>query len=53
MLVSLSQTTHREDLQVMGIEEIYHEEATLRKLCESYWISTLGMLPPTGMNIDD
>ena len=42
-----------EDLQVMGIEKIYHEDATQRKLCESYWLSTLGMLTPTGMNIDD
>ena len=40
-------------LQVMGIEKIYREDATLRKLRESYWISTLGTLAPTGMNIDD
>ena len=42
-----------EDLQVMGIEKIYCEDATLRKLHESYWISTLGTMAPTGMNIDD
>ena len=42
-----------EDLQVMGIEKIYREDATLRKLHESYWISTLGTMAPTGMNIDD
>ena len=42
-----------EDLQVMGIEKIYREDATLRKLHESYWLSTLAMLTPTGMNIDD
>ena len=40
-------------LQVMGIEKIYREDATLRKLRESYWISTLGTMAPTGMNIDD
>ena len=40
-----------EDLQIMGIEKIYREDATLRKLHESYWISTLGTM--AGMNIDD
>ena len=29
------------------------EETALRKLRESYWISTLGAMAPTGMNIDD
>ena len=33
-----------EDLQVMGIQKIYREDTTLRKLHESYWISTLGTL---------
>ena len=42
-----------EDLQVMGIEKIHREDATLRKLRESYWISTLGTMAHTGMNIDD
>jgi len=42
-----------EDLQVMGIEKISREDTTLRKLHESYWISTLGTLAPTGMNIDE
>ena len=42
-----------EDLQVMGIQKIYREDPTLRKLRESYWISTLGTMAPTGMNIND
>ena len=42
-----------EDLQIMGIKRVYLEDATLRKLCESYWLSTLAMLAPTGMNIND
>ena len=42
-----------EDLQVMGIEKIHHEDTTLRKLRESNWISTLGTLAPTRMNIED
>ena len=42
-----------EDLQVMGIAKIYREDATLRKLRESYWMSTLGAMAPTGMNIND
>ena len=49
-----TQTDHSlEDLQVMGIEKMYHEDTTLRKLRESYWISTLGTLAPTRMNIED
>ena len=35
-----------EDLQVMGIQKIYQENTTLRKLRENYWISTLGTLAP-------
>ena len=42
-----------EDLRIMGIKRVYHEDATLRKLRESYWISTLVMLAPTGRYIDD
>ena len=42
-----------EDLRIMGIKGIYHEDATVRKLCDSYWISTLVMLAPTGRNIND
>ena len=42
-----------DDLQIMGIKRVYHEDATLRKLHESYWTSTLVMLAPTGRNIDD
>ena len=42
-----------EDLQIMGMKKVYHEVATLRKLCESYWISTLATLAPTGRSIDD
>ena len=34
------------DLQVMGMQKIYREDTALRKLCESYWISTLGTLAP-------
>ena len=39
----------------MGIEKIYREDTTLRKLRESYWtqVSTLGTLAPTGMNIEN
>ena len=35
-----------EDLQFMGIEKISREDITLRKLHESYWISTWVRWPP-------
>ena len=43
-----------EDLRVMGIEKIDHNNSKKRrKLRERYWIFELRMLTPEGLNIED
>ena len=42
-----------DDLQVMGIKKIHNNDTEWRKHRESYWIFTLDILAPTGMNLED
>ncbi len=42
-----------DDLLIMGIEKIHSNDATRRKLHESYWSFTLGTLTSSGINIDE
>jgi len=45
---------HIEDLKVMGIEKIDHNNSRKqRKLRERYWIFKLRTLMPEGLNIED
>ena len=41
-----------DDLSVMVIEQLWKDDASHRKLRESYWIHTLGSLTPQGLNMD-
>ena len=41
-----------DDLSVMVIEQLWKDDASRRKLRESYWIHTLGSLTPQGLNMD-
>ena len=40
-----------EDLSIFVIEKIHREEATFCKAKESYWIQTLRLLTPEGLNL--
>ena len=41
-----------EDLSIFVIEEIHRGDTGLRKAEESYWIQTLRLLTPEGLNLD-
>ena len=48
------QTDHTmEDLQVRGIEKIHRSSTQWRRERESFWIFTLRMLSPYGLNLDE
>ena len=41
-----------QDLSIFVIKQIHREEASYRRVKESYWIETLQSLAPEGLNLD-